>query len=221
MFYGFKKRLLLILLFSLTVPEVASSVRYSRKSFEQILMATTTDNRRTFLSDLPFNEQGKVNLQACPACPNIQVPIRWIPIVPIALLFADAPCYREKNCVNQRGERTKGLLCCEKIMPDYEQRRFDPDNYVPEIALYAAHIKTHCKAKNLGPEHHQCGFIARRYLMMHKRYRIPLSEDALQRYHQWDRAYPASPAEIRRFVYKSIYQRSYRPDLSISKQSED
>lgn len=188
-----KKALLTIILFSLlSTSPFGKEQRHglSRKKFEQSLMEKTGNHRITFISKLPFDNTGKVIMSPCAHCDKISLPIRWIPVVPLALLFESHPCYKQKICINKRGERFKGLSCCEKLMPDYCNRRFDPINYIPEINLYAAKIKPTANHSHphLPVEHR--GHIARTYLAMMRKYHLKFPYDVKRQYERWDRDYP-------------------------------
>lgn len=198
--------ILLSLLMRDPIKAAQSSEPLSRKKFEQLLLNLYSDNRLTFLSQLPFDSNGSVSIASSNHCPTAQLPIRWVAIVPLIQFFKTDPCYQEKVCFNQAGESFKGLRCCEKIHPHYYQIRFDPDNYVPEIAPYATQLKS-LLAKSLTRGKHPQelppqlrGFVARTYLKLHYRYQIGLSPDDIAHFQQWDRDYPAMASEKQRQV---------------------
>lgn len=189
----------------------------SPKQFKANLLHIYSEHLSTFFCEHPFESTGFTLIRYCRSCPKQSTHIQWMMIMSSNQLAKELSCYQEKLCTNKRGERYKGIKCCQKISEKYQQLEQDLHNWVPELhALVRARqqfpfgiIPVHdspnrCqlyfdrKLKMVEPPPAVRGFIARTYLYMSDKYHLSLSSEEYRLYLQWHKQYPPTAWEITR-----------------------
>lgn len=200
--------------FALLPPQPVSS---SRKAAEHLLQIYQ-NHRSTFFCNQPFFSQGTIDFQSCPHCPLVRTQIQWIPLVSIQRMAQHLLCYQEKICMNRKGQRFKGLRCCQERDDYFRHMVLDLHNLVPELPSFKAlrrqyhfgilkepiestgecHFYIDQKAKLIEPSPMVRGMIARTYLYMRDTYYLPLSAEESALYLGWHQRYPVTAWERER-----------------------
>lgn len=181
---------------------------------EKALLQIYRPHPYTFFCHYPFNTEGRIDSGVYQHSKRTDS-VQWIPLVTKVELARERPCYTHKICVNSKGDRYKGLLCCHKVDPLYNAMLADLHLYVPvhpqlsqkrkkyhfEGLSEDTALEKQCqlyfdeKTKTMMPSDTLKGEIARVYLYMHKTYGLTLPESKLALYQAWHKSFPSSPWE--------------------------
>ncbi len=203
---------------SLVQGVLPSSPANSSHKLKQDLALLYQDHRSTFFCEQPFTAKNNIIFQSCKECPLINTQVDWMPLVPYSALAGHLLCYREKLCVNQQGQRFKGLRCCQKINETYRLMSRDLHNFVPELKILkqyrrqysfgliadhpssqqGCHFYIDKKSKIIEIAPHLRGKVARTYLYMKDTYHMPLNQEQFALYYDWHQQYPADAWEKER-----------------------
>lgn len=187
------------------------------RSITTALSHIYADHRYTFFCHQSFSAQGLVHIKACEQCPTQTTPIQWMALVPTKKMAQHLLCYQEKICIDNKGQRFKGLRCCQHNNEIYQQMQKDLHNFVPELPFlkqqrqrlvfgnisvetdaYPECFVIDKKRKILIPSREVRGMIARTYLYMRDKYHITLTPEETRLYLDWHQEYPVSVWERKR-----------------------
>lgn len=195
--------------------DISYAYKKTSLSSKKALLSIYQNHRYTFFCNQPFAADGKLSYQACKECPRVITSVQWMPIVPLKRMVEHKSCYQEKICLDSKGDRFKGLRCCQKIDPLYQKMSTDLHNFVPEHPLLkrlkgnlnygmasveknnvdGCYLYIDKQKKIVEPANHIKGMIARIYFYMRDTYGLHLSLEETEQYLQWHHAYPASVFE--------------------------
>ncbi len=178
------------------------------------------DHRTTFYCGCHFDKHNVVDLKSCGyKIQNDQrraQRLEWEHIVPVSLVAAHRPCWKEKLCCKD-GQYYGGRKCCQQIDKAFAKMEADLHNLVPEIgelnalrSNYRFGVLPHIPEGQLGecqfkidpetrrvePQPSVQGIIARTYLYMAMRYNINLSDSQVQLFNAWNKQHPPDTWEI-------------------------
>jgi deoxyribonuclease-1 len=179
------------------------------------------DHRETFLCGCSFGPNLTASLDRCGYVPKLSSDrahrVEWRHIVPVEVLLAHRPCFREPLCTRPSGEKFQGIACCEQADRIYQTMVADLHGIVPELGeindLRGARsfgelpgearefgrcdLEIDTKLGVVEPPASRRGDIARAYLYMHHVYResVPLTAEEIRRFEAWHAADPPSEWE--------------------------
>lgn len=209
--------LFLIILFVAPPGKTEGSISFQET--KSIARKIWSFHRETVYCGCRFDKHLKVDTQSCGYFPqNVQrgERVEWEHIVPVSWFGHQRLCWREKTCVNKKGQKTKGRQCCEKVDPEFRKMYTDLHNLIPVIGEVNAARRNYrfveaqidhanyngCKIaidndrRSVSPRESTKGLIARAHLYMSENYNFKLSAQQHKLFSHWDQRYPPSEWEI-------------------------
>lgn len=179
----------------------------------------------TFFCEKPIEHDGTVIARACDVCPEHDVKVKWMSIVPTKRLAEHRLCNEKPICVNSKGKAYKGISCCRKVDPQFTAMETDPFNLAPEEPIlyqlnranrigrvapthsqYICDLRHDFRTKTIQPPYQARGIIARTYLYLNTTYDLDLSDEEAALFRQWHLEYPADSWEKERMAL--IYEKT-------------
>lgn len=171
----------------------------------------------TFYCEKPIEHDQTIFARSCDVCPEREIKIKWMSLIPAKRLAQGKLCQQQPICVNKQGKAFKGVNCCRKLDKLFMAMEADPHVFVPEEPIlsqlnntssigiienpktaYICDLRHDFRKRTLQPPFQVRGFIARTYLYYHTQYQLDLSSEELNLFKQWHIEHPADAWEIER-----------------------
>lgn len=171
------------------------------------------DHRETLYCGCTYDKHGMVNWNSCGYWPGKLKKrakrIEWEHIVPAHFFAQHLACYQ--GICDKSGKCCKGRACCRLHDPNFRLMEADLHNLYPAIGEINAirsnyqfkelpnapiacfgycQMKIDKTLRQIEPKPEIRGLIARVYLYMTDRYRLPLSAEDREQYERWHIQYP-------------------------------
>ncbi|STX38686.1 endonuclease [Legionella feeleii] len=169
-------------------------------------------HRETLYCGCTYNQQHQIDLASChmnaAQTHKRAARVEWEHMMPAENFGKQFKCWREAVC-RKDGKPYKGRRCCEKIDPDFKQAEAELYNLWPaegvvnqarsnyryaELAgntdFLGCSFKIDRKLRQVEPDDHIKGVVARANLFMADKYNIKLSAAQRQLFEIWDKRFP-------------------------------
>lgn len=212
--------------FNLAYAQLPSATPSTEKELGNLLNLIYQNHRFSFFCQQRFDKLGQL-IKSTPSLSPKENKIVWSFVVSKKQMAQSRPCYSSKICLNNKGQRFKGLLCCKQTDTLYKimlhdmhnrlpmshavaqvvnQYHFDSINdvLVPGALIPNCALTVYPKDKIVVPEDSLKGEIARILLYMYETYKIAIPASQIALYQKWHESFPPSKWEKQKnkMIYK-------------------